>query len=363
MKNGLVAVAVEGATGQSPGAVQFFDAATGAANGPAVTVGAMPDMLAFTPNGLQVLTANEGEADLATGLINPEGSVSIVDVATRTATTASFVPWNGQKAALKALGVRISDRNGVTLAQDLEPEYLTIDAASTTAWVTMQEANAIAVVDIATATVTSIHPLGVKDHALPGNEFDPSNNDNIVGNFQNFPVLGLYMPDAICSFTIGGVTYLATANEGDSRADFAGWEKAHGRIPRGAIRWRGRCRGDGVAPAGGDHGPVDGSRGGRPVEALPGRGVRPVQVRPAPAPPARPRARGHPHRPARPARLRRPVEDRGRPARRQRPPSARTGAAAPHGPAPGGGFKHLRVDRLLGGQPPAGDLPADRDGR
>jgi hypothetical protein len=223
-KNGLVAVAVEGATGQAPGAVQFFDAATGAANGPAVTVGAMPDMLAFTPNGLKVLTANEGEVDLATGLINPEGSVSIVDVATRTATTASFVPWNGQKAALQAAGVRITNKVGITLAQDLEPEYLTIDATSTTAWVTLQEANAIAEVDIATATVTHIRPLGFKNHSLPGNELDPSDQDAINGNFQNFPILGIYHPDAITSFTIGGVTYLATANEGDSRADFPGWQ-------------------------------------------------------------------------------------------------------------------------------------------
>lgn len=221
--DGLVAVAVEGATGQDPGAVQFFDAATGAANGPAVVVGAMPDMLAFTPDGSKVLTANEGEADQATGLINPEGSVSIVDVAARTAATASFAPWNGQKAALKALGVRISDVNGITLAQDLEPEYLTIDAAGATAWVTMQEANAIAVVDIATATVTDIYPLGTKDHSLPGNELDPSNQDGIDGNFQNFPIQGIYMPDAICSFSIGGVTYLATANEGDSRSDFPGF--------------------------------------------------------------------------------------------------------------------------------------------
>jgi DNA-binding beta-propeller fold protein YncE len=222
-RNGLIAVAVEGATGQAPGAVQFFDAATGAQNGPAVTVGAMPDMLAFTPNGLKVLTANEGEVDLATGLINPEGSVSIVDVAARTAMTASFVPWNGQKAALQAQGVRLSNRNGVTLAQDVEPEYLTVDATSTTAWVTLQEANAIAEIDIATATVKQIRPLGFKDHSLPGNELDASDQDSSNGNFQNFPILGIYMPDAITSFTIGGVTYLATANEGDSRADFAGW--------------------------------------------------------------------------------------------------------------------------------------------
>lgn len=223
VKNGLVAAAVEGATGQAAGFVKFFDAATGAANGPSVTVGAMPDMLVFTPDGSKVLTANEGEADTATGLINPEGSVSIVDVATRIAVTASFAPWNGQKAALQAAGVRIVNNNGITLAQDLEPEYLTIDAAGATAYVTLQEANAIAEVDIATATVTQIRPLGIKDHGLLGNEFDASNSDGINGNFVNHPVYGLYMPDAITSFTSGGVTYLATANEGDSRADFFGF--------------------------------------------------------------------------------------------------------------------------------------------
>ena len=223
VKNGLVAAAVEGATGQAAGSVKFFDAATGAANGATVTVGAMPDMLIFTPDGSKVLTANEGEADLATGLINPEGSVSIVDVASRIAVTASFAPWNGQKAALQAQGVRIVNNNGITLAQDLEPEYLVINDAGTTAHVTLQEANAIAEIDIATATVTQIRPLGFKDHGVAGNEFDASNSDGINGNFVNHPVYGLQMPDAITSFTINGVTYLATANEGDSRADFLGF--------------------------------------------------------------------------------------------------------------------------------------------
>lgn len=223
VSQGLVAVAVEGATKQDPGMVQFFDASTGAANGVAVTVGALPDMLAFTPNGQKVLTANEGEADEATGLINPEGSVSIVDVAARTATTASFAPFNSQKLALQAAGVRISNVNGITVAQDLEPEYLTINSAGTTAYVTLQENNAIAEVDIASATVTAIRALGEKDHNLAGNEFDPSNQDGIDGNFQNFPILGLYMPDALTSFTVGGVEYLATANEGDGRDDFAGF--------------------------------------------------------------------------------------------------------------------------------------------
>lgn len=221
---GLVAVAVEAAVKQDPGQVQFFDAATLAANGAAVTVGALPDMLAFTPDGTKVLTCNEGEADEPTGLVNPEGSVSIVDVATRTAATASFAPFNAQKAALQAAGVRLTDVNGITLAQDVEPEYLTINAAGTTAFVTLQENNAVAEVDIASATVTAIRPLGEKDHSLPGNEFDASDQDGIEGNFQSWPLLGLYMPDAITSFTVNGVEYLATANEGDGRDDFAGFE-------------------------------------------------------------------------------------------------------------------------------------------
>lgn len=224
IKNGLVAVAVEGLTKQDLGSVQFFDAATGMQNGAIVTVGALPDMIAFTPNGLSVLTANEGEADEATGLINPEGSVSIVEISSRTATTASFAPWNSQKAQLQLAGVRLSNVNSITVAQDVEPEYLTINAAGTTAYVTLQENNAIAEVDIATATVTVIRALGEKDHNLPGNQLDPSNQDGIDGNFQNFPILGLYMPDAVTMFTVGGIEYLATANEGDGRDDYAGFE-------------------------------------------------------------------------------------------------------------------------------------------
>ena len=221
---GLVAVAVEGPTKQDLGQVQFFDAATGQPSGAAVTVGALPDMLVFTPDGAKILVANEGEADEATGLINPEGSVSVIDVASRTATTASFTPFNGQKAALQAAGVRLSDVNGISLAQDVEPEFIAVSADGATAYVTLQENNAIAVVDVAAATVTSIVPLGEKDHSLPGNEFDASNQDGIDGNFQNWPTLGYYMPDALTTFTVNGVEYIATANEGDGRDDFPGFE-------------------------------------------------------------------------------------------------------------------------------------------
>ena len=221
---GLVVVAVTGATQQSNGFVQFVDAASATLSGAAVQVGPLPDMIAFTPDGQKALTANEGQADENTGNNNPEGSVSIVDVAARTVTTASFAPWNTQKLQLQQAGVRLSNVNGITLAQDVEPEYIAIDAAGATAFVSLQENNAIAEVDIATATVTAIRPLGAKQHELQGNGFDPSNQDGLSGNFQNFPILGLYMPDALTTFAVNDVEYIATANEGDSRAPFEGFE-------------------------------------------------------------------------------------------------------------------------------------------
>lgn len=221
VKNGLVAVAVEGATAQDNGFVEFYDV-DGNPVGTPVQVGALPDMITFTPDGSKVLTADEGEADQATGLINPEGTISIVDVASRTVQTANFNNWDLYKAGLKGIGVRLQDVNGVTVSQDVEPEYIAISPDGSTAYVTLQEANSIAIVDIATATVTNLRPLGEQNMALL--PFDASNQDGIDGNFIARPILGLYMPDAICTFEVNGTVYYATANEGDDRADFPGFE-------------------------------------------------------------------------------------------------------------------------------------------
>lgn len=221
VKDGLVAVAVEGATKQDPGFVEFYDV-DGNPVGAPVQVGSLPDMITFTPDGTKVLTANEGEADDTTGLINPEGSISIVDVASRSVQTADFNNWDLYKDGLKGIGVRLQDVNGVTVSQDLEPEYIAISPDGATAYVTLQEANTIAIVDIATATVTNLRPLGEQNMGqLP---FDASNEDGIDGNFLARPILGLYMPDAICTFEVNGTVYYATANEGDDRADFPGFE-------------------------------------------------------------------------------------------------------------------------------------------
>jgi Ca2+-binding RTX toxin-like protein len=213
VKNGIVAVAVEANDKQNPGQVVLFDTNGNFLN--AFTVGALPDMLTFTPDGTKVLIANEGEPN-ADYTVDPEGSVSIIDLTNGTVTTADFRAFNAQIDSLRAAGVRIFGP-GATVAQDLEPEYITVSADSRTAWITLQENNAIAVLDLTTNQITQILPLGYKDFNAPGNGFDASDRDNAI-NIQNWPVLGMYQPDAIASYTVGGETYLVTANEGDARA-------------------------------------------------------------------------------------------------------------------------------------------------
>ncbi|MEM1012797.1 MAG: choice-of-anchor I family protein [Planctomycetota bacterium] len=226
VKNGVAVVALEDSNDtQLPGTVAFFDPSTLALTG-TVGVGALPDMLTFTPDGSKILVANEGEPS-DDYLTDPEGSVSIIDVATQNVTTADFTSFNGQEAALNAQGIRIFGP-GASAAQDLEPEYIAISPDGLTAFVSLQENNAFATVDIATSTVTALTSYGTKDHSLLENSFDPSNRDGPGGDeaisFVTADVAGLYQPDAIASYSVGGMNFIVTANEGDAR-DYDGFSE------------------------------------------------------------------------------------------------------------------------------------------
>ncbi|AFY57726.1 putative extracellular nuclease [Rivularia sp. PCC 7116] len=219
--NGIVAVAVEANTAQDNGVVAFYNTDGILQN--SVEVGALPDMLTFTPDGMKVIVANEGEPN-DDYTVDPEGSISIVDISggvgSATVITAGFAGFNDDLETLKADGVRIfGERAGgtdATVAEDLEPEYIAVSPDGTKAFVTLQENNAVAVLDIASATVEAIKPLGFKDYNAEGNGIDASNRDDGI-NIQNWPVFGMYQPDAINSFEVDGNTYYITANEGDAR--------------------------------------------------------------------------------------------------------------------------------------------------
>lgn len=224
---GVAAVAIEADPKTDPGKVVFYDTSTLAKLGEA-PVGALPDMVTFTPDGSAVLVANEGEAN-GGYTVDPEGSISVIDVSggfdAPSVATAGFVAFNDDAVALRAAGVRIYGP-GATVAQDLEPEYIAVAADGRSARVTLQEANALAVLDlsdVAAPTVTQILPLGYKDHMIVGNEIDPSDRDpdgDPQIRIRNWPVFGMYQPDGIASYSFNGKTYYVTANEGDDRNDF-----------------------------------------------------------------------------------------------------------------------------------------------
>ena len=254
--DGLVAVAFAADIKTDPGKVVFYDARS-LEKLTEVTVGALPDMVTFTPDGKAVLVANEGEtAGYGPGLPDPEGSISVIDLRlTRNCLTGlrsqsrapggvlrcllgpelsmdsrvrtiDFRALNDRRDALLAAGVRIYGP-GASVAQDLEPEYIAVAADGKRAWATLQEANAVAELDLsdlARPALLRVIPLGTKDHALPGNELDASDRDNAI-NIRNWPVKGLYQPDAIASYKVRGQTYYVTANEGYDRNDFIAGEE------------------------------------------------------------------------------------------------------------------------------------------
>ncbi|MBU6323907.1 MAG: choice-of-anchor I family protein, partial [Bacteroidetes bacterium] len=217
---GIIALAVEDLVKTNDGYVLFIDTAGKLLN--KLKVGALPDMICFSPDGSMVLTANEGEP-LDDYSVDPEGSVSVISMSTSAdkltqadVNTMRFTAWNGKEASLRAAGIRIFGNNNPTASQDLEPEYVAVSDDNKTAWVTLQENNAVAIVNLVTKTIDQIVPLGSVDLNNVRNAADVSDQGTNI-HLANFPVKANHSPDAITFQRIAGKSYLLTANEGDYR--------------------------------------------------------------------------------------------------------------------------------------------------
>ena len=229
--NGLLAVAVAADSKTDNGWVAFYKASDLTFIS-AVQVGALPDMVKFSHDGSVVMAAIEGEPS-DDYLIDPEGQVAMIDISWDGAnlntnlTTIGFTDFNvdgtrhaelpTSKMVLDGYSATTTD-NKATVAQSFEPEYVAFNSDDSKAYVSLQENNAIAVIDIAAKSVDKIIGLGFKDHSIPGNEMDASQKDGV--NIQNWPVMGMYMPDTIASMEYQGKSYILTANEGDDRQDW-----------------------------------------------------------------------------------------------------------------------------------------------
>ncbi|WP_133471482.1 choice-of-anchor I family protein [Paraglaciecola marina] len=224
----LMAIAVPADDKASNGFVLFYNGLD--TNAPAfmkaVEVGNLPDMVTFTPDGSKAVVANEGEPS-GDYNIDPEGSISVITITDSTpedtAIAIDFTDFNGQQEALEAQGMHFPNPSGETIngtlidisvAQDLEPEYIT--ATNEFAYVALQENNGLAIVDLSDYSV-EIVGLGFKDwsqYQLDGME------DGTVSFGQYEDVYGMYMPDTIASFEWKDATFIVSANEGDAREYF-----------------------------------------------------------------------------------------------------------------------------------------------
>ncbi|RRB04989.1 alkaline phosphatase [Larkinella rosea] len=211
---GKLAIALEATNKQANGSIIVVDASTLALI-KQVTVGALPDMITFSPDGKYIVTANEGEPNPAY-TSDPVGSISIINVADNySVKTLTFDAFAGSLSTLAAGGFRVYGP-GASFAQDIEPEYVAISSNSKKAWVTLQENNGIAEVNLEAGTILGINPLGTKDISLANNAMDPSDQDSKI-SLATWPVKSFFLPDAISYFSAGGNGYLITANEGDAR--------------------------------------------------------------------------------------------------------------------------------------------------
>lgn len=192
----------------------------------AVTVGNLPDMVTFTPDGTKVITANEGEPS-GDYTVDPEGSIAVIDIVdgspADTATIIDFSAYNGQQAELEADGMHFPNPSGrtingvtinTTVAMDLEPEY--VAAANDVAFVSLQENNGLAIVDLTDNTVEVVG-LGFKDWT--GLQFDGMEDGGVsFDTYTNH--FGVYQPDTIATYSWNGANFVVTANEGDAREYF-----------------------------------------------------------------------------------------------------------------------------------------------
>ena len=242
IQDDLLAIAIEGKVKQAHGAILFYSLNQSGEGTfiKAVEAGALPDMVTFTPDGKKILVANEGEpnADYSN---DPEGSISVISVvdmlpadASITINLGSDIVFNDDNlspedydtdvkrlAILSKAGVKFAGPVGNTVAKDLEPEYITTSSNSEIAYVSLQENNAIGIINLNDLTI-EVKALGYKDWGKY--QLDFTNKDE-VPMFKSIQGLyGMYQPDTLASYSWNGSTFIVSANEGDAR-DYDGYSE------------------------------------------------------------------------------------------------------------------------------------------
>ncbi|MEM1435355.1 MAG: choice-of-anchor I family protein [Pseudomonadota bacterium] len=212
--------------GGTVGKVALYDYRAGTADDArvlaVVDVGFHPDSVAFSADGNALVVANEGEntdtEDNPNADTGTPGSVSVIDLSSVSAlgdlsgvtnadvTTVDFLTAANFQPGASIDGLRNNRPANDALETNIEPEF--VQVSGDRAYVTLHEANAVAVLDLETNTWENIFDLGTIEQTV-----DASDRDGWI-EIDDL-VTGLPMPDSLGLFTSGGMPYMVTANEGD----------------------------------------------------------------------------------------------------------------------------------------------------
>ncbi|MGB5135203.1 MAG: hypothetical protein WBN89_08525 [Prochlorococcaceae cyanobacterium] len=185
-----------------------------------VNTGFLTDGMRFSADGRQLFIANEGQPN-ANYSVDPTGSVSIIDISGQggnlsfSEAEVTFPDLDSADVELQGSGIRFSGKAGITtsFAQDAEPEY--VSAAGDHLFVTLQENNTVARINLATNQVESYIGLGWVDYSQVAVDLDDAGGT--FNPISGQKVAGLRMADGIAAWEQGNDVYFITANEGDAR--------------------------------------------------------------------------------------------------------------------------------------------------
>ncbi|XP_067666371.1 mesenchyme-specific cell surface glycoprotein-like [Haliotis asinina] len=194
---------------------------------PRIIVGAHPDNMKFTSDCRRLVVSNEGEPRVVEGTFyDPEGTVSVITFsttpgATPVVTTIDFKKFDDSSELVPILdqGVRYwlrrdpqNDNNIIQFSQNVEPEYVAISPSNGFAYITLQENNAIARIDLENGLITNLYAMGSKPwEAL---SLDASDRDGGIV-MASRKIRSLYQPDKVAFFTwTDNIPYLVTTDEG-----------------------------------------------------------------------------------------------------------------------------------------------------
>jgi len=185
-----------------------------------------PKHIVPTSDGTKLIIACEGLADA--NVADPAGSISVVDIKSNDPTkweihNIGFTTFDDcddsydEELVMKHLpdGIYLPKPEEV-FSINAEPEYVTIDGDDRFAYISLQENNGIAILDVEKLEISEIFSFGAHDFGYTG--LDPSDKDNGINIMTYQNVYGLRQPDGIIFYQgKNGKIYILTANEGNAK--------------------------------------------------------------------------------------------------------------------------------------------------